>query len=180
MWFFPYSTRRYCRRGYRVNQRELRSGRSGLELGMLIRGILPSTLGTQTRKRTKSLTIKVQEKNNWGERCKMTIVWAIPLTAEYNSCNSGSLSQNQSGVSNTVPPNIIPTRNLNNRPLILTTSLLVKPNSPRRASSAGKNFEDVIVFSMASSKTESFTLWAMAWEIASFILGLGVRRLSGS
>jgi hypothetical protein len=34
-----------------------------------------------------------------------------------------------------------------------------------------------MVASMASSKTESLTLWAIAWEIASFILGLGVRRL---
>ena len=34
-----------------------------------------------------------------------------------------------------------------------------------------------MVASMASSKTESFTLWAIAWEMASFILGLGVRRL---
>lgn len=72
---------------------------------------------------------------------------------------------------------MIPTRNLNRRPDMRTTSRLVRPNSPRRASSAGRNFEDVIVFSIASSNTDSFTLWAIAWDIASLILAEGVRNL---
>jgi len=140
------------RKEYQANQTRLHIDRSILELATSIPNILQSAS---------------------GEDMKET----APLTAEYNSCSSGSDSQNHSGVSRTVPPSIIPTRNLNNRPLILTTSRLVSPNSPRLANSAGKNFDPVMVFSIASSKTLSFTLCAIACEIANLIFGLGVRNV---